>query len=842
MGEGGSRRGQGCPPDAPLQPGMIISGADPHGNASECFRRRFRVAFLAPWGRQPCRRNDVKQPTEARRCRAFRLWACSLVSGREVVPWQRLSGGGQSALVSNAARYRRRRQHRARPVTCLADTSNSPSGWGDQATPTPPRPPGNDATLTRRLALPSLSSWAVRDVLALVALLAVVYAMASTCSRAVGMRYDASIVISSSAAVLPSYALQSLTRIVVAYGISLIFSLVYAYIAYRATFAAQILLLAIDVLQSIPLLAFVPSAVLGLIALFPGQRLGVELAAILLLFTSMAWNMLLGFYQSLISIPRDLDEAAQVFRLSAWRRFWLLELPHGAFSLVWNSIISVASGWFFLISIESFSLGPGREYRLPGLGSFLATAADRGQMRSVSFGLATVVAVIILVDFLVWRPLIVWCERFKMSAASASAAADEKRTPAGGTAAAPVPREKRVQQQQQQQQRGNNLTGRRRTRATVVHPSRVFDFPNAWSLAHAPTLRTEFIDDQEDEAVDGMVDDVAERNLNNTHQSAVFAYLQRSPLMRQLTRRMLQPGWEALLNLDRLWVPQRQARPMSGGGALSWPRIAGAWAQMRPLRQALLFAVRALLALLTLAASLWASHRAARVLSAIPPSAWVHIVVGAAYTFGRVLAALGMSMLWTVPVGVAIGRSPALARTLQPLVQIAASVPATAIFPFLLLGLARLGGPGLQIGSVVLMMLGTMWYVLFNVIAGASAIPADFWEVDAVYNPPTGPHWRRLWQRWRLLILPGIFPYLVTGIVTAVGGAWNASIVSEYVQFQGTTLQTIGLGAIISDAAARGDLAMLLAGTLVMAALVLLTNKFVWSPLYKLARERFSLN
>eukprot|EP00166_Cyanidium_caldarium_P002436 ctg_2388.g340 len=160
MGEGGSRRGQGCPPDAPLQPGMIISGADPHGNASECFRRRFRVAFLAPWGRQPCRRNDVKQPTEARRCRAFRLWTCSLVSGREVVPWQRLSGGGQSALVSNAARYRRRRQHRARPVTCLADTSNSPSGWGDQATPTPPRPPGNDATLTRRLALPSLSSWA----------------------------------------------------------------------------------------------------------------------------------------------------------------------------------------------------------------------------------------------------------------------------------------------------------------------------------------------------------------------------------------------------------------------------------------------------------------------------------------------------------------------------------------------------------------------------------------------------------------------------------------------------------------------------------------------------------
>ena len=779
----------------------------------------------------------------------MRLFTWPVVPGRVVVPWQQLSGGEQGSLVRNAARYRRRRQRRARPVSCLADASNSPSGWGDQVTPAPPPPPPppprDDATLARRWAVPSLNSWAVRDVLALVALLAVVYAMASTCSRAVGMRYDASIVISSSAAALPSYALQSLTRIVVAYGISLIFSLVYAYIAYRATFAAQMLLLAIDVLQSIPLLAFVPSAVLGLIALFPGQRLGVELAAILLLFTSMAWNMLLGFYQSLISIPRDLDEAAQVFRLSAWRRFWLLELPHGAFSLVWNSIISVASGWFFLISIESFSLGPGREYRLPGLGSFLATAADRGQMRSVSFGLATVVAVIILVDFLVWRPLIVWCERFKMSAASASAAVDEKRTPAGGTAATPMPREKRVQQQQlqqRQQQRGNNPTGRRGTRATVVHPSRVFDFPNAWSLAHAPMLRTEFIDDQEDEAVDGMVDDVAERSLNNTHQSAVFAYLQRSPLMRQLTRRVLQPGWEALLNLDRLWVPQRQVRPMSGGGALSWPRIAGAWARMRPLRQALLFAVRALLALLTLAASLWASQRAARVLSAIPPSAWVHIVVGAAYTFGRVLAALGMSMLWTVPVGVAIGRSPALARTLQPLVQIAASVPATAIFPFLLLGLARLGGLGLQIGSVVLMMLGTMWYVLFNVIAGASAIPADFWEVDAVYNPPAGPHWRRLWQRWRLLILPGIFPYLVTGIVTAVGGAWNASIVSEYVQFQGTTLQTVGLGAIISDAAARGDLAMLLAGTLVMAALVLLTNKFVWSPLYKLARERFSLN
>jgi len=226
-------------------------------------------------------------------------------------------------------------------------------------------------------------------------------------------------------------------------------------------------------------------------------------------------------------------------------------------------------------------------------------------------------------------------------------------------------------------------------------------------------------------------------------------------------------------------------------------------------------------------------------LAALPLATWGTLLVGAVLTFARVLAALALSLAWTVPVGVAIGRDPALAARVQPLVQIAASVPATALFPFLLVGLARMGG-GLGVASIVLMLLGTMWYVLFNVIAGAQAIPGELFEVDAVYGKDAGGLQRRL-KRWRTLIMPGIFPYLMTGVVTAVGGAWNASIVSEYVVFRGGVMSTRGLGATISAAAASGEYGVLLGGTALMAAMVLATNRLVWAPLIQLANDKYKL-
>jgi ABC-type anion transport system duplicated permease subunit len=638
---------------------------------------------------------------------------------------------------------------------------------------------------------------------------------------------------------LPTYAFQSLTRVIVAYGISLVFSMLYAYIAYRAAFAAQMLLLIIDVLQSVPILAFVPAAVLGLIAMFPGQRLGVELAAILLLFTSMAWNMLLGFYQSLISIPPDLTEAARVLRLSAWRRFWLLEAPAGICSLVWNSIISVSSGWFFLISIESFSLGPGREYRLPGLGSYLAEAADRGDMGAVSAGLLAVLGLIVCIDFLVWRPLIVWSERFKFSANANTnvGVISTFRKGASRNASTSSPTLRASASPEMESSVSNRATSSRR-------PFRVLELlqkQNTTDPAHSVTIldNSRGIDDDPTPLAEQGV--IQQRELDAPH-SIVFAYFQRSPLMRALHQRFCLPLWQNFLDADRLW--EHTTRATSNTFVLAWKRVNQPQLLLRLWN--LIVHLMTVFSVLLAAGAAFFSFRVAnyalKVLRTISLQSWVTIFGCAMLTFGRVLMALILSLLWTVPLGVAIGCSPALARILQPVVQIAASVPATAVFPFLLLGLANLGGLGLQVGSILLMMLGTMWYVLFNVIAGSAAIPTELWEADAVYNKATSPWPVRQWRRWRYLILPGIFPYLITGIVTAVGGAWNASIVSEYVQFRGKTLSTRGLGALISDAAARGDMPMLLAGTLVMAGLVLLTNRFVWAPLYKLARERYTLN
>ena len=523
--------------------------------------------------------------------------------------------------------------------------------------------------------------------------------------------------ISRSPAALPVYAAFSLLRIGVAYALSLIFTLVYGYIAAYNARAEKFMVPLLDVLQSIPVLSFLPGVMLAMVALFPGRQLGVEMGAILLIFTGQVWNMAFSFYASLKSIPREMREAAKIYRFNWWQRFTEVELPYAAIGLVWNSMMSVAGGWFFLMACEMFVLGS-RDFRLPGLGSYLQVAASAGDTASILWGVGTMIAIIVLLDQFVWRPVIAWAEKFKIE----------------------------------------------QVESTNVPRSWVLDmFQHSRALAR---LRKKAI-----------------RPL-------------RESLMMHFSRRHWSPVSSTEPNPLRIWTA----------------RVIGA---------------------LALVAIAYAMVRVAMILVGLHGTDLRELGFGLGATFLRVTVALLIGAAWTIPAGVAIGLNPRLARIAQPLAQIAASVPATALFPIVLLLLIQVGG-GLGLGSIVLLLLGTQWYILFNVIAGAMAIPTDLKECCSTFGI-----WG--WERWRKLILPGIFPYLVTGLVTASGGAWNASIVAEYFHFKGQIYTTTGLGAIISKATDSGDFHVLLAATILMAAAVVTVNRLLWRRLYGLAESRYRL-
>jgi len=519
--------------------------------------------------------------------------------------------------------------------------------------------------------------------------------------------------ISRSPAALPAYAGYSLLRIALAYVLSLAFALIYGYVAAYNPRAERFMIPLLDILQSIPVLSFLPGVMLAMAALFPGRQLGVEMGAVLLIFTGQVWNIAFSFYASLKSIPREMREAAAIYRFNWWQKFLEIELPYATIGLVWNSMMSVAGAWFFLMACEQFT-----DFRLPGLGSYLQSAADSGDTRSILLGIVTMVAVIVLIDQLVWRPVIAWAEKFKIEQVESG------------------------------------------------------DAPQSWVL--------EFL-----------------------RRSRAMAYVRKS-VVRPLGERMAQH----FAVTDAMPVP---ARSESAAAIWVW-RVVGV---------ALLGGVG------------FAVVRVVMILAGLHAGDWRELAMGVGATFLRVNATLLIGALWTIPVGVAIGFSPRLARIAQPLAQIAASVPATALFPVVLLVLIRLGG-GLGVGSIVLLLLGTQWYILFNVIAGAMAIPTDLKEAASVFG-------LRGWERWRKLILPGIFPFLVTGLVTASGGAWNASIVAEYFHFKGQTYSTVGVGALISGATDAKNFDMLLAGTIALAAVVVTMNRLVWRRMYRLAETRFKL-
>jgi NitT/TauT family transport system permease protein len=525
----------------------------------------------------------------------------------------------------------------------------------------------------------------------------------------------AAVEISLSPWAIPRYAFYSLVRMIVAYLLSLVFAIGYGYFAAYNKRVEGPMLAVLDILQSIPVLSFLPGVMLAMVSLFPSRQLGVEFGSILLIFTGQVWNMAFSFYASLKSLPRELMEASRVYRFGRIQRFLQLELPQGVIGLVWNSMVSVAGGWFFLMACEMFVLGK-RDFRLPGLGSYLQSAASAGDSTAITWGIIAMIGVVILIDQLVWRPAIAWSEKFKL------------------------------------------------------------------------------------EQVDS----------SSTHSSAVLNLLRKSPLLGRLRAGVTAPL------MERMYLSSARAEPETDTLPSNWRKA--------------FVVLGGIIALLLI---LHGVFQGLLLLKGITRNEVLITLESAGATFLRVLAALVIASAWTIPAGVAIGFNPRLARIAQPIAQVAASVPATALFPVLLLGLVSLGG-GLNTGSILLMLLGTQWYILFNVIAGAIAIPSEFREVADIFR------FSRV-DRWRTVILPAIFPYLITGLVTASGGAWNASIVAEYFHFKGQVLSTFGLGAEISAATDAGNFALLLLSTIVMATLVVSVNRLVWRPLYRRAETRYRL-
>lgn len=549
------------------------------------------------------------------------------------------------------------------------------------------------------------------DIVVLLGLAAVLYIAAQVATGAPAAVAGPEISLAPGA--LPYYSALSVGRMLAAYLIALVLSLAYGYTAAHSAAAARGLLPLLDVLQSVPILSFLPVTLVSLSALLP-DPLAVELASIILIVTSMIWNMAFSVYQSFSTVPRDILEASSGFRLSPWLRFRLVELPFATQPLVWNSILSWAGGWFFLMAAESFTVGE-RDFRLPGLGSYLQKAAETGDTAAAVRGIIALALTIIVLDQVIWRPALAWSERFRLGTAE--------------------PEE-------------------------VAH---------SW----------------------------------------LYDILSRSWLVEQLVTRVWRPFLQRL-DLALARVAAQPAGPPARARR-RWP----------------LLVLGGLLAV----ALAYVSFRAIALLAGLPLATWLAILAAAAVTLLRVIAALAIAALWAVPAGILIGTNRRVAAATLPVVQVVASIPATALFPIIVVALLALPG-GLNVAAIILMLLGTQWYILFNVIAGTAAIPREL-----QYTADTLGLRARL--RWTTLLLPALFPYLITGLITASGGAWNASIVAEYVVVAGQTRQVRGIGALISQATANGDYTLLLAATLTLSVLVAAINQFVWRRLYARATERF---
>ena len=515
---------------------------------------------------------------------------------------------------------------------------------------------------------------------------------------------------------LPEYALRSTLRMFAAIFASLIFTFVVATLAAKSRKAELVIVPALDILQSVPVLVFLTFTVTFFIGLFPRSELGVECAAIFAIFTAQAWNMAFSFYQSLRTLPGDLDEVARQFNLSAWQRFWKLELPFATPALVWNTMMSMSGGWFFVVASEAVTVGK-TTVTLPGIGSWLALAIEEKNFAAVGWAVGAMAVVIMLYDQLLFRPIVAWADKF------------------------------RFEQTASQEQ------------------------PESW----------------------------------------FFNLLRRTRVFRRLARPIL-----------RLW----RLIPKSRIPRIAAPRIVNARAN-RWLDRGWFVGVVVI--------ALWAAWTILRYVS--QTLSW-HDALNATglglITLARVLVLIVIASLIWVPIGVWVGMRPAWSQRIQPVAQFLAAFPANVIFPVAVMGIAA-GHLDPDIWLSPLIILGTQWYILFNVVAGASALPNDLKEAAGIFH-------LKSWQRWRDFILPGIFPYYVTGALTASGGSWNASIVAEVVSWGHTRLHAAGLGSFIADATEAGDFPRVALGATVMSVFVILLNRSLWRPMYAYAEKNLRLN
>ncbi|NHL69417.1 ABC transporter permease subunit [Burkholderia ambifaria] len=520
---------------------------------------------------------------------------------------------------------------------------------------------------------------------------------------------------------LPEYALRTTLRMLAAMVASLMFTLVYGTLAAKSRRVGMVLIPILDILQSVPVLGYISFTVTFFLALFPGRVLGAELAAIFAIFTSQAWNMTFSFYQSLRTVPRDLSEVSRGFHLTSWQRFWKLEVPFSMPGLIWNMMMSMSGGWFFVVASEAITVG-NQTITLPGVGAYLAQAISDKNLGAVGWVIVAMSVVILAYDQFLFRPLVAWADKFRME---------------------------------------NTASG---------------DAPQSWLLD----------------------------------------MMRRTHLIHQL---LVPAGW-LLSQAARipLRAPSRKGAPSRAASARGSSRIGDiVWGT--------------LVILITIYVG-W------RVVSFVATGVTMadvgHVLVLGLITLLRVLVLIAIASVVWVPLGVLIGLRPALAEKIQPLAQFLAAFPANLLFPVFVIVIVRFH-LNADIWLSPLIVLGTQWYILFNVIAGAMSYPNDYKEATKNFRI-------RGWQWWRQAILPGIFPYYVTGAITASGGAWNASIVSEFVQWGDTKVVAHGLGSYIAQTTAAGDFPKIILGIAVMSLFVTLFNRLLWRPMYAYAESRLRLD
>ncbi len=515
---------------------------------------------------------------------------------------------------------------------------------------------------------------------------------------------------------LPAYAIRTTMRMFAALFCSLLFTFTYATAAAKSRRAALILIPILDILQSVPILGFLTFTVVFFMNLFPGRVFGLELAAIFAIFTSQAWNMAFSLYQSLKTIPADLKEASDSFHLTAWQRYWRLEVPFAVPGLVWNTMMSMSGGWFFVVASEAVSVGD-NTWTLPGIGSYVALALQKSDILAVCYAIGTMLLVILAYDQLLFRPLVAWSQKFRFE------------TTAGATASDP------------------------------------------WLL----------------------------RLVRRTHLLSLVG---------------------DAIGDAAAWL---------GGRRLSWTPRQSQSADARPSR-----IIDAVWLVLLLVIAIWALDKIVRFVSAeLHWSDVEQAVVLGLFTLIRVVVLIALATLVWVPVGVWLGLRPVWARRAQPLAQFLAAFPANLLFPPFVLFIVYFHLDP-DIWLTPLMILGTQWYILFNVVAGAAAYPGDLREAAANFRVGG-------WLWWRKVMIPGIFPYFVTGAITASGGSWNAAIVAEVASWGNTKLTAHGLGAYIANATDKGDMARVVLGVVVMSGFVLLFNRLLWRPLYAYSERHLKL-